>query len=50
MSNEQESAHLGGEACEQALAVGPCIEQLELLAGAGEAQEFVDSLVFLPMD
>lgn len=33
----------------QALAVGSCVEQLELLAGAGEAQEFTDSLVFLPL-
>lgn len=33
----------------QALAVGLCIEQLELLAGAGEAKEFVDSLMFLPL-
>ncbi len=33
----------------QALAIGLRVEQLELLAGAGEPQEFVDSLVFLPL-
>ncbi len=33
----------------QALAVALCIEQLELLARAGEAQEFVGSLEFLPL-
>ena len=33
----------------QALAIGLCVEQLELLAGAGEAQEFVGSLEFLPL-
>jgi predicted nuclease of predicted toxin-antitoxin system len=33
----------------QALAIGLCVEQLELLAGAGEAQEFIDSLEFLPL-
>lgn len=32
----------------QVLAVGLCVEQLELLAGTGEAQEFVGSLAFLP--
>jgi hypothetical protein len=31
-----------------ALAIGLRVEQLELPAGAGEPQEFVDSLVFLP--
>jgi hypothetical protein len=33
----------------QALAIGLCVEQLELLAGAGEAQEFIGSLEFLPL-
>jgi hypothetical protein len=33
----------------QALAGGLCVEQLELLAGAGEAQEFVGFLEFLPL-
>jgi len=33
----------------QALAVGLCVEQLELLAGAGEAQELVGSVEFLPL-
>ena len=33
----------------QALAIGLCVEQLELLAGAGEAHEFIDSLEFLPL-
>lgn len=33
----------------QALAVGLCVEQLQLLAGAGEAQEFVGSLEFSPL-
>lgn len=33
----------------QALAIGLRVEQLELLAGAGEAQEFIGSLVFLPL-
>jgi hypothetical protein len=33
----------------QALAVGQCVEQLELLAGAGATEDFVDSLVFLPL-
>jgi predicted nuclease of predicted toxin-antitoxin system len=33
----------------QSLAVGLCVEQLELLAGAGAAQEFADSLAFLPL-
>jgi hypothetical protein len=33
----------------QALAVGRCVEQLELLAEAGAAQELVDSLMFFPL-
>jgi hypothetical protein len=33
----------------QALAIGLCVEQLELLAGAGEAREFVGSVEFLPL-
>lgn len=33
----------------QALGVGLCIEQLELLAGAGKARELVGSLEFLPL-
>jgi uncharacterized protein DUF5615 len=33
----------------QALAIGLCVEQLEVLAGAGEAQEFIGSLEFLPL-
>lgn len=33
----------------QALAIGLRVEQLELLAGASEAQEFIGSLVFLPL-
>ncbi len=33
----------------QALAVGLCIEQLKLVAGAGDAQELADSLLFLPL-
>jgi hypothetical protein len=33
----------------QAMAVGLCVEQLQLVAEAGSAQELVDSLVFLPL-
>jgi predicted nuclease of predicted toxin-antitoxin system len=33
----------------QSLAVGQCIEQLELLGEAGTAQEFAGSLEFLPL-
>jgi hypothetical protein len=33
----------------QALAIGLCVEQLELLAGAGEAQVFIGFLEFLPV-
>jgi hypothetical protein len=33
----------------QALAIGLRVEQLELLAGAGNARKFFDSLTFLPL-
>lgn len=33
----------------QALAVGQCVKQLELLAEAGTAQEFASSLEYLPL-
>ena len=33
----------------QSLAIGLCIEQLEMLAKAGTAQDFAGSLEFLPL-
>lgn len=33
----------------QSLPIGPCVEQLELLAKAGEPADFLGSLIFLPL-
>lgn len=33
----------------QSLPVGLCVEQIELLAKAGEPKDFLDSLLFLPL-